>query len=773
MNDRLVTERDYSSLSVKDLLEAREAYHVHLAHLDNVIGTAIGRRRVRVLEAHSPELRADARRVRSPKTLMNTAVARWSPPCVLVFVDRWVPCDGFVKYPDQAVPRLLYMPDGRVVPTCVVYVEKGTQRTRPLTNLTFPKQLLGGGFPILTEVQGEQRVGSFGCLVTSGAQVFGLTNRHVAGPPGQRVVTLVDGERYEIGVSAPRQLGTLPFAQAYPGWPGARAVSNLDAGLVRLDSVTDWTAQIYGVGAMGRLADLSTDNFTLDLIGCPVRAFGGASGAMTGEIQGLFYRYRSVGGQDFVADLLIGPRSGADTVPTRPGDSGTVWFVDELARNGAPSTGRGASLRPIALQWGGQRFVEHSAEHFAERLTDGVADATYQFALATCLSTVCRELEVEILRDWNIGHSDYWGKTGHYKIGAKACELLSDKKLSKLMMANQGNIGYGDDELVTGRTVKMDEQGFVPLADVPDLVWRTTRKMDAANHFADLDEEGQGRYAGKTLLELWRDGRCNTPAQWSEFYDTLGRTLADGQRGALPFRVWQSYAAMVAFVRAGNVPRYVAAAGTLSHYVGDACQPLHVSYLHHGRPGRPDESKVHSVYETVMLDRHAAELIEEVNRALRGKKVADAELFTGGRAAADATVALMEATIATLPPLEVIEAFNAVPSRGRVEHMWEALHARTVACVARGALVLATIWESAWREGGGAKVADGKIKTIPAEPTLKALYLDKTFVPAVWLKNLSDEELPGLGDGGGSRPRARLPARGRASSPRVPAPGAR
>jgi len=730
MNDRLLPERDYSSLSVKDLLEAREAYHVHLAHLDNVVGTAIGRRRMRIGEARRPELRADSRRGRARKTLTNTAVPRWSPPCVLVFVDRWIPSDGFVRNPDQAVPRLLYMPDGRVVPTCVIYVEKSAERDRPLTNLTFPKSLLGGGFPILTEVQGEQRVGSFGCLVTGGAQVFGLTNRHVAGPPGQRVATLVNGERYEIGASSPRQLGTLPFSQAYPGWPGTRVVSNLDAGLVMLDSVTDWTAQIYGVGTMGRLADLSTDTFTLDLIGRPVRAFGGASGEMTGEIQGLFYRYDSIGGQDFVADLLIGPRAGATGVPTRPGDSGTVWFIDEDGRDGAPTSGRNASLRPIALQWGGQRFI------------DGVSEATFQFALATCLSTVCRELEVAVLRDWNIGHSDYWGKTGHYKVGAKACELLSDKKLSKLMMANQGNIGYGDDDLAAGRMANMNDAGFVPLADVPDLVWRTIRKMDAANHFADMDEEGKGRFAGKTMFELWRAGRCNTPADWSEFYDVLGRTIPDKQRGALPFRVWQSYAAMVALVHAGDVAGYVAAAGTLAHYVGDACQPLHISRLHHGRPGRPDETKVHSVYETTMLDRHAADLIEQVNRALRGKKVAAAELFTGGRAAADATVALMEATVATLPPIEVIGAFNAVPGRTRVDHMWEVLSARTVTCVARGALVLATIWESAWREGGGAKIAGTRLKKIPAATTLKARYLDKTFVPAVWLKNLTEAELP-------------------------------
>jgi len=139
-----------------------------------------------------------------------------------------------------------------------------------------------------------------------------------------------------------------------------------------------------------------------------------------------------------------------------------------------------------------------------------------------------------------------------------------------------------------------------------------------------------------------------------------------------------------------------------------------------------------------------------VNRALRGKKVGASELVAGGRAAADATVALMEATVTTLPPVDIIDAFDAVPGRERIDHMWEALKARTVTCVARGALVLAGIWESAWREGGGEKIAAARLETIRPS-TLKALYLDRTFVPAVWLKNLTAAELPGLG---GRRPAA-------------------
>jgi hypothetical protein len=51
-----------------------------------------------------------------------------------------------------------------------------------------------------------------------------------------------------------------------------------------------------------------------------------------------------------------------------------------------------------------------------------------QFALATNISTICRRLDVEIVRGWNIGHSEYWGQMGHFKIGASACGLAGGKR---------------------------------------------------------------------------------------------------------------------------------------------------------------------------------------------------------------------------------------------------------------------------------------------------------------------------------------------------------
>ena len=581
-------------LRLTDLLEARDAYHVHLANLRNVVATAIGRYRVHTSE--KSRLEFDPHRQAPEKTLANTVVQPWSWPCVLVFVDCWV--DRSKLDYDQIVPPRLYLPDGRIVPTCVVKVDL-VEAPEPALELTFPAGLAGGSYPILSEVQGEQRIGSVACLVSDGDRVFALTNRHVAGPAGRVAYVVAEGKRRRVGQSSGRDVGKKPLSELHAGWPGADALVNLDAGLIEIDDLASWTSQVYGIGELGDPVDLHAATMGIDLIGRKVRAFGAASGRLEGEIHGLFFRYRTLGGADYLAELFIGPRSGAATVPTRHGDSGTLWFLDEEEPSPRPKgVRRSARHRPIAMQWGGSVFGGTTEEH--------------RFALATALSSVCRSLDVEVVRDWRLGLSETWGKVGHYKIGALACELVDDPELKKLMQANKLRIGVSDESLTAGDLPKMNQERFVPLADVPDLVWRTRRKKDEANHFADMDQPGKNGWSGKTLLALWQRGERD-PGTWTSFYDALG-VDEDKHRGALPFRVWQIYDEMVRFAHAGDLARFVAAAGVLAHYVGDASQPLHVSCLHHGRPGVEGEDKVHSLYETAMLDKKAPELVDLVAR---------------------------------------------------------------------------------------------------------------------------------------------------------------
>ncbi len=763
-------KRDYSSLSVTDLLEARDAYHVHLAHLANVVATAIGRYRIRCgdwSEDHPPNV-PPPKGYKPPsfaRTLENSRVLPWSWPCVLVFVNDWVERGDFGSrsgkslYPDQMVPRALYLPDGRVIPTCVVKV---TEQDAPLSReqkLSFPKSLIGGGNLLSSDVQGREHLGSVGFLVSDGNQIYALTNRHVTGEEGREVFSVFGETKVRVGVSDRRQIGKIPFAQAYEGWPGTHVLSNLDAGLVRVDDLSVWTTQVVGLGSVDRPADLTTDTITLDLIGCPVCAFGGASGPLLGRIDALFYRYKSVGGIDYMADLLIGPRvkcphrkdsvtgerlapvfPGGASAGTLPGDSGTLWCLEQPDSGQTPPAGQAGkplkpALRPIALQWGGHVLVE-----------EGARKTAHSYALATCLSTVCRELDVDLVRDWNSGLPEYWGDVGHYTIAALACLQVASPGLKTLMKNNLDRVSYEEAHIRPSTFKGLSKAAFVPLADVPDKVWKMfgdgrRGAPEHPNHFADMDKKDS---KGKTLLQICGGGASAggkiDPAKvdldvWRKYYDDV----KDESRGCLPFRVWQIYDAMVGALQAGDVVRFLGAAGVLAHYVGDACQPLHISCMFDGDPGDtipatspagkeiqvPRAKGVHSAYEAKMLNSHVVELIQKLNQKLESGAVSKPKAIAGGHGAAVAVVELMNRTFRNVTPPQIIKAFNDEAD------LWTKFGARTVDLMAAGTLALAMLWESAWKQGhGNTKIASADLGPADQKELAKLYLHDPDFVPS-------------------------------------------
>ena len=370
------TTDGFAGLSLTDVLDARDAYHVHLVRQRHVVATAVGRYLVRSNDdpGNGRPLSLAERLALPPgqqpaRTLQNSSVRPWSWPCVLVFVDEWMDAEEIRQAPDQMVPRRLYLPDGRMVPTCVVYTppvpvanSDAHAELTPVT-LSFPSALFGGGYVCLTQVQGQQRVGTIACLVSDGARTYALTNRHVAGQPGQHVTSLVGGLEIPIGVAAGRSVSRVEFEHAYPGLPARRAEIAVDAGLIDIDDLTRWTTQVFGIGQLGPVVDLGPETIDLRLVGQPVKAFGGASGPMRGEIAALFYRYRTRSGIEYLADAIVGPRLAQAPLPTRPGDSGTLWALDDHpADGGKPATPNDPApvVRPVAMQWGGHRFTTNT-----------------------------------------------------------------------------------------------------------------------------------------------------------------------------------------------------------------------------------------------------------------------------------------------------------------------------------------------------------------------------------------------------------------------------
>jgi hypothetical protein len=328
---------------------------------------------------------------------------------------------------------------------------------------------------------------------------------------------------------------------------------------------------------------------------------------------------------------------------------------------------------------------------------------------------------------------------GHFKVGGTACDLVTNTKLKKLLGANRDNIGYSDEDLINGSYVPGNTKGFVPLADVADIIWRNTRKDDASNHFADVDEADPDVEGGQTLLDLSLSNDQNISINfWLKFDKEFDAVKPDPKprRGALPFRVWQMYKQMIKslqeYVEGSNddgLLEFIVAGGTMSHYVGDACQPLHISYLHHGRDA--SEKGVHSDYETTFVAKKAADLFEAVSKNL--KDVNDGELLDEqGLSAAKSVLQLMKRTIKALPPMTVLESWLNHKGTGKWDGMWDDLGDKTGKVIADGSHAMAVLWQSAWVAGGGDKVKTGDLVAFD-QKTLQKKYNDKNFVPSYTL----------------------------------------
>jgi hypothetical protein len=780
MKTVLDAEPNFASLSIRDLLEARDLYHFHLLNKANVVGTAIGLYLIRKEESWPTKRGEGMRPKKKPDTarkLENSEVRDYSWPCVLVFVREWIAESDFAggrkkddegRHPTDMVPQRLYMPDGRAVPVCVVQVEEAPDDTDAQTLVgRWPASWLGGGFPITTRVQQSEHMATAGCLVSDGHLTYVLTARHACGEPKTPIYSRLRGGELQIGESAEKQLTRKAFSEVYPAFPGKQSYLALDVGLVRVDDVNQWTRQVYGLPAVGAMADLYEQNLTLRLIDQPVYAFGAASGLLRGTVKALFYRYRSVGGYDYIGDFLIAPaKYGANT---RHGDSGAVWHLDvtrdKPGEAKKPLVER--ELRPLAVEWGGQVF-QTGANRSA-------------FAVATSLSNVCKLLDVELVTDLDRGVQGYWGRVGHYSIAAFAVDLVGDADLRTLMDNNRGNLSY---ELDTIRDDSLDDlirnADFIPLADVPDETWKKfktkpggrdtqvagagrTTGPEHPNHYADIDIPFGPQ--GETLRAqcLADDAKFLTVAAWQAYYaklaqdDTSGAPRDKFREGLLPFRVWQIVDQMIAFARQKDTVRFLAAAGLLAHYVGDACQPLHGSMFADGDPSRQVQRQhpqsgqvetvnfaagVHSAYESKMLDRFKGELLGKVRGKLPARH--GLALAGSGRACAKAVVQLMEDTAATIRPIDLCEAYEqlgASPTVPVLKGLWSQFGDRTADVVTLGIRTLAMVWESAWTAGRQGPIAADALAAIPSD-RLKELYQDTKFLESFTLDDIGPSLQP-------------------------------
>jgi hypothetical protein len=208
---------------------------------------------------------------------------------------------------------------------------------------------------------------------------------------------------------------------------------------------------------------------------------------------------------------------------------------------------------------------------------------------------------------------------------------------------------------------------------------------------------------------------------------------------------------MVEFVRKGKKDEFVCAAGVLTHYIGDACQPLHISYLHDGDPERattrtvhhrdgtservkdPLGKGVHAAYEDEMINTHRQQILDGLSGVSKVKK---GDLINTGFEAAKLTIALMRDTFSSIPPVDIVGAFLATQAepKKRPAVFWKKFGKTTVDNMREGAELVARLWESAWVLGEGERT----INSGAALDRKKAMRIcaDRDFLPSCSIEEI-------------------------------------
>jgi hypothetical protein len=205
---------------------------------------------------------------------------------------------------------------------------------------------------------------------------------------------------------------------------------------------------------------------------------------------------------------------------------------------------------------------------------------------------------------------------------------------------------------------------------------------------------------------------------------------------------------MIRFAKAGKAAEFVCAAGVLTHYVGDACQPLHISFLHDGDPEQPQtrtihhkngttEEKieplgagVHSAYEDAMVNANRPDILDALESV---PKVKASQLIKTGFQAAKATIGMMKIVFARVPPKKIVQFFiesDAKPKQLSAD-MFEEFGKGTMICMQDGVSLLAVLWQSAWVAGGGDQtIPTSALKAFTRQRVMK-ICQDEEFLPSV------------------------------------------
>jgi hypothetical protein len=144
-----------------------------------------------------------------------------------------------------------------------------------------------------------------------------------------------------------------------------------------------------------------------------------------------------------------------------------------------------------------------------------------------------------------------------------------------------------------------------------------------------------------------------------------------------------------------------------------------------------------------MLEVDTPTALVSVNNLLNGVQI-DPNSIRSGFDAAKATLGLMYDAQKRLPPKKIIAADDPTLQKpARAQRLWNNTLVRkaTIESLAQSVKVLATMWQAAWKAGGGNALPAGSLVKFE-EKDLNAIYRHE----ASFLKSLSLDEMASSGD---------------------------
>jgi hypothetical protein len=112
-----------------------------------------------------------------------------------------------------------------------------------------------------------------------------------------------------------------------------------------------------------------------------------------------------------------------------------------------------------------------------------------------------------------------------------------------LMSANLKRISFAVPDIRKKTMQGLSKRDFVPLADVPDMVWKVgpfkrggMNSPEHANHFADMDRELKQKLPeGATLLAICKGKPQNVSVEvWRRYYDAVKKWSREAMPRRLP-----------------------------------------------------------------------------------------------------------------------------------------------------------------------------------------------------------------------------------------------